>query len=380
MVRAAASLVLATVFLAPGWVQPPAVAAEVELTVWDWHEPRLTLTKRYAEEYRKAHPNVQFAFSIPGGRMDEKLAVALAAGAPPDIVQLHNEWAGRFTDALEPYPRALFPRGDLRREHVLFDMTSMINNEVYFLPAGLMNGGIYYYTDKLQNAGYQEPPTRWTDFITAARRLTRRDADGRITQGGFGILSDFMWLWTDVNYQYGGFLFREEGGVTFQSEPSRKAFTVLLDIVRSDVDVGGLSFDEGTLAMKYNWTWYEAFAQRLGIEYGVGMIPTPTGGSLPARGRMNVEIGVGVPASISQEHKDEAFKFIAWLFNHDDFMVELNRLLGTIPSRRSLWSREELVESPAMRMLMEQAPATIFPGPVSTWYWELLGEASNRLL
>lgn len=374
------SRILLIVLLSMAVAESFAFAAPAKLTFWDWHEPRLNLTKRFAEAYTRNHPNVQFDFNLVAGKFDEKLAVALAAGSPPDILQVHNGWAGQFTQALEPYPKVLFPRGELRGENVLFDMTSTIGGEVYFLPAGLMNGGIYYATDKLQNAGYQKPPTDWTSFLAAARRLTRRDDNGRITQGGFGLLSDFMWLWTDVNYQYGGFLFGEKASVAFNTEPSRKAFTQLLDIARSDVDAPGLAFDKGTLAMRYNWTHYEATAQRLGISYGVGIIPTPTGTSLPARGRMNVEIGLGVTRAIPQSRKDEAFKFIQWLYGNDDFMVELNRLLGTIPSRRSLWSRTELTSSPAMRMLMEQAPYTIFPGPVDNWYWDLLGDASRRLM
>jgi multiple sugar transport system substrate-binding protein len=354
-------------------------AAVVELTIWDWHEPRVTLEKKYAEIYMKENPWVKIDVSVVAGNFTDKLSVALASGAPPEITQLHNGWAGRFTTTLETYPKDLFPRSELQRNYISFDMTGTINGEVYYLPLGIMNGAVYYNADILANAGYEEPPKDWPSFTSLAKQLTRVEGDGRINVGGFGILSDFQWLWTDIVYQFGGYLFGPEGGVTFTSEPSRRAFETLLSIVESNVDAPGLGFDAGTLAMKYNWTWYEAFAQRLPFSYGVAPVPTPTGASLPARGRQNAEVGLGVPTGHSTEKMQEAFRFIKWLYNNDEFIVELCMQLGVIPSRRAVWTNPDLQQNPAMRMLMQQAPYTIFPGPVDDWYWNLVGEASNRL-
>lgn len=353
-------------------------ASVVELTVWDWHEPRVTLEKTYAEEYMKQNPWVKIEFSLVSSFTD-KFSVAVASGAPPEIVQLHNAWAGRFVDALEPYPKDLFPRSTLQRAYIAFDMTGTINREVYYLPLGIMNGAVYYNADLLANAGVQEPPQDWASFTTLARRLTHKEPDGRISVGGFGILNDFPWLWSDVVYQSGGWLFGPEGGVGLSSDASRRAFETLLAMVDSGVDGPGLSFDNGTLAMKYNWTWYEAFARRLSFTYGVARVPTPTGRSLPARGRQNAEVGLGVPRGLSTEQTREAFRFINWLFSNDTFVAQLCLELGVIPSRSAVWKHKDLQQSPAMRMLMQQAPYTVFPGPVDDWYWDLVIEASNRL-
>jgi len=353
-------------------------AGAVTITYWDWHEPRLTLTREFAERYMQENPQVQIDLSVQSGDYLDKLQVAIAAGAPPTISQVHNEWAGRLVDAWEPYPRALFPRDQLRQDYILFDMTSTVNNEVYFLPLGIMNGAIYYNKNILSASGIDEPPLDWGSFIDVAARLTRMQGDGTYSQGGLGVLGDFMWLWTDLVYQNGGTLFTDSG-VTFASDPYQQGAETLVSIANRDVDVPGVSFNGGNQAMRYVWTWFEATARQLDFDYGVSLLPTPTGDSFPARGRNNVELGVSVPRNISDDEKDEAFRFIHWLFNNDEYVVRLNVLLGTIPSRAEFWSREEIVSSPAMQVLSQQAPYTVFPGPVESWYWDLLSETTERL-
>lgn len=355
------------------------VAGAVQITLWDWHEPRSTLTKEFAEIYMQENPHVEIEVSLQaGGPFREKLLVAQAAGVTPTITQIHNEWVQEFTDVLEPYPEVLFPRAQLQSDYVLFDMTATINDTVYFLPLGIMTGAIYYNKALLTASGYDQPPLNWPEFIEATSRLTRMDGDGSVSQGGFQFLGDFMWFWTDLVYQHGGTLMTERG-VTFASEPFYLGAEILLDMVQREVDVPGVAFDAGTAAMRYSWTWYEAFARNFDFEYGVSMIPTPTGESLPARGRNNVEAGVGVFKAASPEEKDEAFRFVRWLFDNEEFIVRLNLLLGTIPSKIEFWSHPEIVDSPAMQMLTQQAPFTVFPGPVKTWYWDLLGQTADRL-
>jgi len=354
-------------------------AGAVTITWWDWHEPRVTLTKEFAERYMQENPQVQIEISVQAFPFFDKLQVAIAAGVPPTVAQVHNEWAGLIVSAMEPYPRPLFPRDQLRADYILFDMTSTVDGEVYFLPLGIMNGAIYYNKNLLSAAGYDEPPIVWGDFLDAAARLTRLESDGTYSQAGWGVLNDLMWLWTDLVYQNGGTLFTENG-VTFASEAYQRGAEVLREIVERDVDIPGMSFTAGNQAMRYVWTWFEATARRLPFEYGVSVLPTPTGSSLPARGRNNAELGVAVMRDVASDEKDEAFRFVHWLFNNDEFVVRLNELLGTIPSKTEFWSREEIVTSPAMQALTLQAPYTVFPGPVEGWYWDILRETTDRLI
>lgn len=361
------------------WTTSACMAAKVELVLWDNTVSRLNLTKEYAEKYMQENPTVHITLNAMPS-IDQKLAVALAAGTPPDLAQLHNAWAPRYVDSLQPYPKDMFPRADLRKRYIAFDATSTVNGEVYFLPLGIMNGAVYYNVNQMNQAGIGTPPQDWPSFIRTARRLTRMRSDGTMESAGFSFLGNFMWIWSDIIYQYGGFLFGEKGGVTFTSGPSHSAFNTMLELLNANIDASGTDFAKGTSAMRYSWTHYENTAQKMGFDYGVSMLPTPTGSSLPARGRSNVEIGLGVPKGISGVKQEEAFKFIKWLYNNDDFVVQLSNLLGAVPSRQDVWNNPVVTANKSMMMLMRQAAYTVFPGPVDNWYWDLLNEACKRLM
>src|SRR5690606_29974770 len=102
------------------------------------------------------------------------------------------------------------------------------------------------------------------------------------------------------------------------------------------------------------------------------LVPSPDGDSLPARGRNAIEIGISVPSGISSEKKEEAFRFVQWLFNNDEFVVELSLSLGIAPSRRQLWNRADVAG--ALPTLLQQVPYTVFPGPLLDWVYVLMDQ------
>ncbi|HET7559692.1 MAG TPA: extracellular solute-binding protein [Limnochordia bacterium] len=357
--------------------------AATKLVYWDWHAPRANLVQKYAKQYEALHPDVQIDVQVQSGDFEAKLATAISAGSPPDISQVHNSWVGRLVSGLTPYPETMFPGAQLRADNALFDMVSTLQGKVYFLPEGIMAAGIYYNTDALAEAGLEKPALDWANFTNQAKKLVEKDSTGKISRAGFDFSAgNFQWLWSDINYQEGGFLFGKDGGVTFNSPQSQAAWQIELNLLKAGVDnpKQGMDFAKGQAAMKYNWTWYAASAAAAkDLNYSVSMVPTPTGKSVPARGRNNAEIGMAVPVAIPENHKSEAFRFIKWLFGNADFMTELNVALGTIPTQRALWNRPEFTSAPSFRMLTQEMQYTVFPGPVDNWYWDLLTKVADRL-
>lgn len=294
-----------------------AALAVTTLTMWDWHEPRVTFTKPFIQQYEKMHPDIKIQVQIQPD-FESKLAVALASNSAPDIIQMHNQMLPRFYAALAPYPEDLFPREQLKKEFFAFEMTSTYKGEVYSLPLGLMSGLIYYNREYLESAGMSAPPTTWKEFRTVASKLTKVGADGTMSRAGFRFLWDVQWLWTDLVYQLGGWLFRKDG-VNFDSPEGVRAAEFLLELRNAKVDNHQLSLEleSGKAAMLYRWAWYEGFINRSEIDYGVSRLPSFTGDMLPALGRNNVELTYSVPKALPQERKRKAFEFIKWLTSND---------------------------------------------------------------
>ncbi|HEX6972650.1 MAG TPA: extracellular solute-binding protein [Limnochordia bacterium] len=384
-VRMSLPLLLAGMVLLAG----PAWAAKLTLTVWDWHEPRLTLIKEFAADYVKEHPDVEFEFSLqPWDEYWSKLPVAIAAGTPPDIVEFHNEKTDQFVKEglLAPFPEVIFPRAEMSRKYFLYDAGFVLNGRTYYQPAGIMTPAIYYNRDILDRAGVASVPPSWAEFLDVARKLTQRDASGRLTQVGFQWAGDLQFLFTDLVYQQGGFLF-DDDGVALGSDAGRRAMGIVEQLLSSDV--GPLpgqpapgSFEQGKVAMKYSWTWYTGPLQNYpGLNWAVALLPTPDGTGLPARARNNYECDLAVPAGLPPERQEAAFRFIKWLYDNDEFNLRINQALGRVPGRMDLWRTPALQRDPVFQLLVSQVPYTVYPGPLPSWLFpEVLGPMQERIL
>jgi multiple sugar transport system substrate-binding protein len=366
-------------------------AAKIKLTVWDWSEPRIALFKEFAQRYQALHPNVEFEFSLTDWSVYwSKLSVAITAGSPPDIAQFHNEQADRFVDhnLLAPFPQKLFNLAEYDRRYVMFRPAFLINGNMYYHPSGIMTPAIYYNKDLLSAAGFDRVPDTWSDMISAAKKLTRKDADGRMQQVGFQFGGSIQYLFTDLVYQNGGYLFKADNtGVDYGSTAGKSAVNLIEELVAADITderagiVSPGTFEAGKVAMKYNWTWYNgSLVHYPSLNWGVAMLPTLTGSSYPARGRNNYECGLAVPATVPAARQEEAFKFIKWLYDNDEFAIRINLLIGRVPGRKDLWMKQELYDDPVYQLLIEQAPYTVYPGPLPSWIFSpVLATMQDRI-
>src|SRR5690606_12560840 len=318
----------------------------------------------------------------------EKLPIAISTGTAPDLHQFHNEKWGQFEGLLAPYPEKIFNFAEMREDYIMFDQAVMFDGKMYFFPAGIMTSGIFYNADILAAAGIDRPGATWAELLQQAKQLARFDQDGRLVRAGFDVLRfNKQYLYTDLVFQHGGFLFREDGGADLLSDESRAAVDLLMTIAEANVgplpgDVFSGTFETGGMAMTYSWTWYAGNVNINAPElnYKVAPIPTVTGGDLPARARNNYEAGLAVPYNIPEERKEQAFRFIKWLYDQDDFYAMLNRELGRIPGRMDIWNHPILEDqSDVFRMLAVQVPYTVYPGPLPSWYFDVVNSALDKV-
>jgi ABC-type glycerol-3-phosphate transport system substrate-binding protein len=68
--------------------------------------------------------------------------------------------------------------------------------------------------------------------------------------------------------------------------------------------------------------------------------------------------------SARPEAKDAAFRFLKWLYEETDYLVEVNLILGTAPSNRNLLDDPRIVSHPLISAVAEQVPYTNIPGEI----------------
>lgn len=378
----------ATLVAMGGW---SANAKAVKLEIWDWYPARYELWKAKAAEYEKLNPGVTIKASVTDwATYWSKVAASVASNNAPDLFAFHNSWTGMFLKLIEPYPENLFPIRTMRSDYALFNQAFAFGNKFYFYPQGLMTSLMFYNKTLWAEAGLAATPKTWDEFRLAAKKLTRKTAAGKFDKSGFDITP---WqaglLWSDLRYQSGKWLYSEDGKrVEWDDASGRKITNQLFDMTVRDGSTPSFgrdtapAFESGKVGISYQWTFMQsAYMKFPKLKYGTFLIPTDDGLDTPARGRNNFEVGFAVPANIKASRKQEAFKFIKWLYSDERFYLALNDMLGTIPAKKSFWSRPAIREDIVQANVAKQAPYTVFPGEFPSWmYNEVIPDMATRLM
>ncbi len=162
----------------------------VKLTYWDYYDERplrIELMRTLSKEYSKIHPNVTIeVVNIPWVGYKEKYAAAYAAGTGPDLVTWDPptvvplglavpapDWAAKIIDASYT---------DLAKKMMFFQ------GKYWGWPGQIDVGQMLYYNkDMYAEVGLSKAPETLPELIDYSKKLTKYDASGEITRGGYAI-------------------------------------------------------------------------------------------------------------------------------------------------------------------------------------------------
>jgi raffinose/stachyose/melibiose transport system substrate-binding protein len=144
-----------------------------------WHlntaDPGKSFFQNLANQYHKAHPNVQFKITIlENASYKQKLTTVMQSGSPPD---LFGTWGGgvlfQYANAglvqdISSYLHGSW--GSSFDQSVLNSIYSQ-NGKYYAVPTD--NGAVVFWYNKalFTKAGITTPPTTWTEFLQTVKKL-----------------------------------------------------------------------------------------------------------------------------------------------------------------------------------------------------------------
>lgn len=361
-----------------------AQAKTIRLEAWDYVPQRVAFFQQKANEYRKVNPNVEIKVQVvPLADYWTKLTTSMVANIPPDMFVHHPSQIARYEKWLSPFPKDLFPVKEMER-HMSFRSGFLQDGEFTLYPVGMLTSLVFYNRDLWDQAGLGAAPKTWNQLRTAGKKLTRRGGDGRMQVAGFSFANELQLVWTDLNYQLGGFYYaKDKKNVAWDTPDGRQALSMVEEMLKDGISdvTEQVTFAAGTRAMEYGWGWKRAgFKDTKGLNFGVFMLPTLEGGNVKARARSNVALGFAVPKNTPADRKAETFKFLKWLYGNDEFFVELNALMGTVPSRTSLWKNPLVLKDETFRATVQQLPLTVLTGEIPGWADQFLIEMQNKIL
>jgi len=163
--------------------------AAATITMWTGYAETLPVFNAAAADYTKEHPNVKFEFSNFTLREEEqKLQIAMSAGAPPDISDLSSQLTQRNAAQgfLDPVPSSYSSWLKQNWEPVYLNALTY-NGKAYGIPSIQGFQLLYYNLDDYKAAGITKPPATLNELMENARKLTKYDANGKVTHSGISL-------------------------------------------------------------------------------------------------------------------------------------------------------------------------------------------------
>ena len=346
-----AALLLVVPFLS---VQRAAAQDKVKLVVlthWGAQEQKEPLEQIFAE-YEQLNPNVDLELqTVAFDELLTRITTGQLGGDAPDIYHFYNLWLPDFvgSELLATPPEAAV--GDVQAAYSEGTVGgATYNDQLWGYPTEVNDYQLIYNKQMLQEAGIETPPATWAELSDAAVKLTKKDADGKVTQAGLLLLSNWdsgvVHPWTSLLWSNGGeYVAGDYSAALFDEAPGLETLQMQLDLIESgsvmiSSNLDDADFESGRAAMTIMANWWGATlrASELGIE-NVGVAPIPHN-----EGDQSVALqyewlwGVGK----NSDHAEEAWAFLQWLNSPRDGAAAsspmgdfLTSALNAIPGRVS---------------------------------------------
>ena len=188
-IAAASSTVASVALIGVRPIAAQADAGQFSLAMVDWSDPvqtafEETIIPRFVEENPGASVTVNWT---NWGRYNEEMTTAFASSVTPDVFQGGAVWAPQmarrnwavplndFINADEEWDWDDFPAG------LQADVT--IRGNIVAVPYRQDLRTLWYNKEMLAEAGFDEPPTTWDEFLAVAQATTARDGDAFDVEG-----------------------------------------------------------------------------------------------------------------------------------------------------------------------------------------------------
>ena len=257
-------------------------------------------------EYVARNPSVTIDAVYAGSYQDTvaKAITASRGGNPPQLSVILS--VDMFTlideDLIIPFDDYLTTEEDkkwVEGFYPAFMENSQTGGKTYGIPFQRSTPVLYWNKEAFEAAGLDPDvaPATWAEMVEFGKKLTKKDADGNVTQWGVRIPSSGFpyWLFQGLAIENGAILANAEGNKTNFDDPKVvEALQYLVDLSTKDkvmapgiIEWGATpkAFFEGQTAMMWHSTGnLTAVKNGAGFDFGVAELPakerpgSPTGG------------------------------------------------------------------------------------------------------
>jgi sn-glycerol 3-phosphate transport system substrate-binding protein len=351
-------------------VGPGAAQPAVEITFYypvAVGGPITKIIDGYAADFMRENPGITVK-PIYAGTYQETIVKALTAhksGEPPTTAILLS--TDMFTlideDAIVPFDAHAKGAEDqawMKSFFPGFMKNSQTGGKTWGIPFQRSTIVLYWNKEAFREAGFDpnRPPATWAEQVEYARKLTRRDAAGNVTQWGLQVPSSGFpyWLFQGFTTQNDVLLMNEAGTQTYYDKPA------VIEALQYWVDLSGRHKVMAPGVIEWGTTPKDFFEKKTAMmwtttgnltnvrnnakfEFGVAMLPAGKRRGSPTGGGNFYLFKKAAPAQ-----QLAALKFARWM---------------TSPERAAQWGidtgyvavRPDAWQTPAMKKYVDGFPA-----------------------
>ncbi len=350
------------------------------ITYWSAPNPQeYALAKDLVTEWNQLHPQIQVELqALPAGQSSEEVLLsAMVAGTTPDVCS--NIWPGITSDFIRAkglYPIDKFEDFDeIMTKRLPADVLKSViapDGHTYQIPWKTNPIMVQYNVTMFEEAGIHEFPKTYSEFIEAAKKITRdTNGDGRVDQWmGY---RDIRPIWWQRYYDYytsyitasGGKTLFTQGELSIDKEASDEVFQFYQTLYdngyfpRSTLQGNAFLYDK--IAVEYTGPWNIAYLESnapASLHYDFAPVPVPDsyhGKTYTYGDHKNIAI------FSNTKHPKESWEFVKFLITREaDY--KLLSFARQIPVRKNLTTDPEfssfLAEHPKMAKFAKQAAYT----------------------
>ncbi|GMW00169.1 MAG: hypothetical protein AMXMBFR84_13070 [Candidatus Hydrogenedentota bacterium] len=252
-----------------------------------------------------------------------KLLTSAAAKTGPNVTQLGTFEIREFAKAgllvnLTPFLQGTLPL-DTSAWPASLAEAGVVDGNVYWLPFNVAVPVLYYNQDAFTEAGVNQPPGTWKEFYEAARKLTRRDPNGRVSRAGIA-LWNITWPLVSMIWSEGGELTnRDYTNVTLNDPIAIQILSELQQLAREgcltmpDKASGGhrAAFISGRSAMILDSqdAFGEVYDRAAGFTPALAQYPAGAKGKVYAPGGG----GLAMISTAREDQREAAWSFIRYM-------------------------------------------------------------------
>ena len=361
-------------------------AVEVKVAFWGSPE-EIDIVTKSMEGWQKEHSEIQVRFEhTPYSGYDSKILTRVAGGAAPDVIAAEANYFVTFAT------RGVFlGLNQFIKQDANFKLDDFfgsiidrftVDGEVYAIPRDVAPFAcVFYNKDLFDQAGLPYPTDDWTwdEMLELAKKLTKRDTSGRITQYGF-----YGWAWQNFIYGNGGDLVdnvklptktlmddpKSIEGLQFYSDLINKYEVMPTPLAMANLGMGvDMMFASGRLAMFLSGIWETpALREKYDFHWDVAMFPKNKTGV-----RRFGSGGTGYGVMKSTQHPKESWEVVKALTSAP-VQAEMARRGLSQPALRSIASGPDWAENdlpPLNKKMLNEAVNYIVFDPFHAGWREI---------